>query len=91
MIFATNHLALAEMLEWSGAAVGLVGAFLLATNSRCSRYGWVGFLFANFFMLGFAIEGGHWGVLTQQAGFTATSILGIYRSGLLSWLPRMRR
>jgi hypothetical protein len=87
MIFATNHLVLAEWFEWSGAATGLAGAFLLATNSRISRYGWIGFLFANFFMLGFAIAGGHWGLLTQQVGFTATSILGIYRSGLL----RLRR
>jgi hypothetical protein len=83
MSFATHHFDLAQLLEWSGAAIRLTGAFLLATNSRYSRYGWIGFLFANFFMLGFAIEGGHLGLLTQQAGFTVTSILGIYRSGFL--------
>ncbi|WP_442284390.1 hypothetical protein [Variovorax sp. M-6] len=72
-----------EALEWSGSVLGLVGALMLATNSRLSRYGWVAFLIANFCMLGFAIGGRHWGLLTQQAGFTATSILGIFRSGLL--------
>lgn len=74
-------------LEWSGSLFGLTGALLLATNSRLSRYGWVAFLIANFCMLGFAAEGRHWGLLTQQAGFTATSILGILRSGLLDGSP----
>ena len=34
-------------LEWTGAALGLLGAFLLATNSRFSRFGWVAFLVSN--------------------------------------------
>ncbi|MDM0067063.1 hypothetical protein [Variovorax sp. J31P207] len=72
------------MLEWSGSLFGLTGALLLATNSRLSRYGWIAFLIANFCMLGFAIDDRHWGLLTQQAGFTATSLLGIVRSGLLN-------
>jgi hypothetical protein len=84
MSFAAYPISLAVALEWAGALVGLAGAFLLATNSRLSRYGWVGFLLANFFMLGFAIDGEHWGLLTQQVGFTATSLLGIWRSGLIS-------
>lgn len=70
-------------LEWAGALTGLIGAFMLATNSRFSPIGWLAFLLANFLMIGFAIAGGHWGLLTQQIGFTATSLLGIYRSGLL--------
>lgn len=80
----SNQITLAQVLEWSGALIGLAGAFLLASNTRVSRYGWVGFLLANFLMLGFGILGGHWGLLTQQVGFTATSILGIHRSGLLA-------
>lgn len=71
-------------LEWSGSLFGLTGALLLATNSRVSRYGWIAFLIANFCMLGFAVDSRHWGLLTQQAGFTVTSLLGIYRSGLLA-------
>ena len=43
------------MLEWSGSLLGLVGAFLLATNSRVSRYGWIAFLAANVFMICFAV------------------------------------
>lgn len=32
-----------QYLEWAGAILGLLGAFLLATNTRFSRYGWVAF------------------------------------------------
>lgn len=80
-----------ETLEWSGSLFGLIGALLLATNSRLSRYGWVAFLIANFCMLGFAIDGRHWGLLTQQSGFTATSLLGIHRSGLFAQLFQLRQ
>lgn len=66
--------------EWSGSILGLIGAFLLATNSRISKYGWVFFLIANFSMLAFALSINAWGLFIQQIGFTATSVLGIFRS-----------
>ena len=68
------------MLEWSGSLLGLVGAFLLATNSRVSRYGWIAFLAANVFMICFAVAIHAYGLLAQQIGFTGTSLLGLYRS-----------
>ena len=37
--------------EWGGALLGLLGAFLLATHSRVSRYGWLAFLAANMAMI----------------------------------------
>jgi len=40
--------------EWSASVLGLLGAFLLATNSRASRYGWPAFLVANVAMMIFA-------------------------------------
>lgn len=79
---------LSLILEWSGAASGLAGALLLALNTRHSRYGWFGFLVANFVMIGFALLGQHWGLLTQQIGFTLTSLIGIYRSGLFACRSR---
>ena len=68
------------VFEWSGSILGLIGAFLLATNSRFSKYGWIFFLLANFAMLAFALSISAWGLLIQQIGFTATSVLGIIRS-----------
>jgi hypothetical protein len=69
------------ILEWSGSLCGLMGAFLLASHTRLSRYGWVAFLVANIAMVGFAMGIGRYGLLVQQLGFMATSLLGIYRAG----------
>ena len=40
-------MGLIDQLEWIGSLSGLVGAFLLATHTRGSRYGWLAFLAAN--------------------------------------------
>ncbi len=75
--------------EWTGALLGLLGVFLLATHSAISRYGWWAFLFANFAMMAFAVAIGAHGLLVQQLGFTCTTLLGLRRSGLLSlWSAR---
>lgn len=82
------------VLEWSGSLCGLTGAFLLATHTRLSRYGWVAFFVANISMVGFALGIGRYGLLVQQLGFMATSLLGMYRAGFtLAFHPfhRFRR
>ena len=48
-------MGLIDQLEWIGSLSGLVGAFLLATHTRVSRYGWLAFLAANLAMIGFAV------------------------------------
>lgn len=68
-------------LEWSGALVGIVGAGLLATHGRIAKYGWLCFLAANFLFIAWALRIGASGLLVQQACFTLTSLLGIFRSG----------
>lgn len=70
-------------LEWAGSLSGLVGAFLLATHSRASRYGWLAFLTANIAMVGFAFGIQRYGLLLQQLGFLGTSLFGIYRAGFI--------
>jgi hypothetical protein len=67
--------------EWGGAIMGLLGAFLLATHTRISRYGWIAFLAANVLMASFAIMIGKNGLLLQQIGFTFTSLFGMWRAG----------
>lgn len=73
----------AVVLEWIGALLGLSGAFLLATHSPLSRYGWLAYLGANFAMAAFALSIDAHGLLFQQIGFTAATLLGIWRSDLL--------
>ncbi len=72
------------VFEWTGALLGLLGAFLLATHSRVSRYGWLAYLGANVAMSAFAAAIGAHGLLIQQLGFTVTILLGLYRSGLVA-------
>ncbi len=74
-------------LEWTGSLLGLLGAYLLATHSRVSRYGWLAFLAANVAMMIFALGIERYGLLVQQVGFMGTSLLGLRRAGL--W-PRLR-
>lgn len=77
---------LITIAEWSGSIFGLLGSFLLATNTRFSKYGWIGFLIANLGMGVFSVLIGAHGLLLQQLGFTCTSCLGLYRSrNELTW------
>jgi len=68
-----------KIIEWSGSLMGLVGAFLLALNTQISGWGFVAFLVSNLFWIAFALRQKAWGLLTMQAGFTASSVLGILR------------
>ena len=77
--------AVVEMItvfEWTGSILGLLGAFLLATNSRVSQYGWIAFLAGNIAWIAFSIKVGTNGLLLQQLGLMGTNILGLYRVGL---------
>ena len=70
-----------DVLEWSATVISLVGALLLATHSRVSRYGWLLYSVANIASIGFAIGIGRHGLLVQQLGFMVISLLGVYRAG----------
>ncbi len=71
------ELSLLPILEWSGCLLSILGSFLLARNDRCSRYGFVAFLFANVLWFGYAVMTKAPGLALQQIAFTATSIYGI--------------
>ncbi|MDR2990710.1 MAG: hypothetical protein LBU72_02025 [Burkholderiaceae bacterium] len=75
---------MAPVCEWTGSLMGLLGAFLLVTHSRASRYGWFAFLAGNVAMIVFALQIQAWGLLLQQLGLMAINGLGLYRIGL--WL-----
>jgi hypothetical protein len=66
-------------IEACAALFGLLGAFLLATRSDVSAWGWVAFLASNAGWIAFAVARRLWWLLVQQIGFTATSLLGIWR------------
>lgn len=68
-----------KTIEWIGSILGLIGAALLATNSSISGYGFVAFLLSNFCWAYFGYKTRAFGLLTMQAGFTLTSVVGIVR------------
>lgn len=75
-----------SFMEWSGAALGLLGALLLSMNRVFSRYGWLLFLLSNFMWIGFGIATEAWGLVFMQVGFTLTSL-----NGLVQWFGRCKQ
>lgn len=75
--------SLITALEWGSCVMGLLGALVLATNTRISRWGWLAFFLANLCSVGFAVGIERYGLMLQQLGFVATSLLGMARTGLL--------
>lgn len=70
---------LLNVLEWSGAVLGVIGSALLALNRRYSGYGFVFFLASNVAWFAFGTITGTWGLVWMQIGFTVTSLIGLYR------------
>ena len=62
-----------------GSAYGLLGAAVLALNFNYSAFGWVAFLLSNIAWIIYSIRTAQVSLLVMQLGFTATSLLGIYR------------
>lgn len=73
------EIATIDALQWAGCATGVVGALLLALNTKHSGWGFVAFLISNGFWTAYGIQTEAPGLITTQVIFTATSLLGIYR------------
>lgn len=71
--------AVLPVLEWSGAILGLIGAVMLAINRKVSRFGWVFYLASNVCWAIFGVATHAFGLVVMQAGFTVTTLIGIYR------------
>ena len=80
-----------QILDWCGSALGLIGAYMLAFRFRGSRYGWFAFFAANGFYVAMASTLGVPGLLVQQAGYSISSAIGIYRYFLSKASVRMER
>jgi nicotinamide riboside transporter PnuC len=79
---------MSDVFEWSATVVSLLGAALVCLNTRISPWGFLVYLFANILSIAFALLNGHYGVVVQQIGFALTSVVGVYRTGLLAHLLR---
>ncbi|MBH2008939.1 MAG: hypothetical protein I8H71_04470 [Xanthomonadaceae bacterium] len=68
-----------DVLQWAGCITGIMGALLLALNTKISGWGFVLFLISNGFWIMYGIETKALGLITTQVVFTLTSLTGIYR------------
>ena len=68
-----------EIFETIGAVLGVLGAGLLATNTRASGWGYALFLASNGALLAFGYLAEHWRFVAMQLVFTGTSLLGLWR------------
>lgn len=77
-----------QFLEMFSAALGLLGAALLASRSRWAGWAFVAWLLSNIGWIVFGAGNQHWFFIAQQIGFTVTSLLGIW-----NWLihPALRQ
>lgn len=69
--------------ECIGTAAGIAGAVMIASNTRYSKYGWVGFSISSISLAVFAVQIEAWGLLLLQICFCCTNALGLYRWLLL--------
>jgi hypothetical protein len=69
----------ANAAGWTACTLALASSALLALRCRASAWGWVGFLGSNVAWIAYALATGTPSLLIQNFGFTATSLLGIYR------------
>lgn len=67
------------VVGWLGSISGLVGSALLAVNTPFSGYGFLAFLFSNACWFTHGIVTRTWPLVAMQLGFTATSLVGVYR------------
>lgn len=68
-----------DAIQWAGCALGVLGSFLLATNSRFSGYGFLAFLGSNAMWITYGLMVAAPALIVMQAAFTLTSLLGVYR------------
>jgi hypothetical protein len=84
--FSIRRGKMMEILEWTGCATGLCGAAMLALNNRHSGWGFVLFLGSNVAWIIFGLLSHAIGMVVMQIGFTATSLVGIWK-----WLVMARK
>lgn len=68
-----------RVVEWIGSITGLLGSWLIATNTDVSGWAFPAWLISNACWIAFSIRTKNHPMLLMQIGYTASSILGVYR------------
>jgi len=68
-----------KVMPWVGAALGVIGAILLAFNFELSKYGYVFFLLSSVSLSVWAITDKQYHQLMMQLVFTVINTIGLYK------------
>lgn len=66
-------------LEYGGAAAGIVGTILIATNTAWSKWAWPVWVLSSSAVATVAASEGLYGIAGQQAFYTLMNIFGVWR------------
>lgn len=70
-----------DSLQWIGAALGIAGAWLVASaDPRLRAWGFIGFLASNACWIAWGAVAAAWGLVAMQTAFCATSGRGWWLS-----------
>lgn len=73
------------LLEYGGAAAGITGTILIASNTPWSKWAWPIWVLSSSAVATVAAVNGLYGIAGQQAFYTVMNIVGVYR-----WILRPR-
>ena len=78
---------LSDLLQYLGAASGMLGALLLALNNSYSKFGYLAYLVSNVAWVAFAVLTQVQGLLVMQGFFFVTALIGLWKwfLGLSQW------
>lgn len=73
------------LLEYGGAAAGITGTVLIASNTPWSKWAWPIWVLSSSAVATVALANGLYGIAGQQTFYTLMNIVGVYR-----WILRPR-
>lgn len=73
------------LLEYGGAAAGITGTILIASNTPWSKWAWPIWVLSSSAVATVALANGLYGIAGQQTFYTLMNIVGVYR-----WILRPR-
>lgn len=66
-------------LDWIGLFCGVIGAYLVASNTPLSKFGWLFFLVSSLALTAYTLYRREFRMSVLQIVFVGSNVLGIYR------------
>lgn len=80
----------ATFFEWVGTGTGILGAAMISSKTSLSPFGWIAFILSSSNLAVFAWLTGAYGLLTLEAVFLLTNLVGLWRWLLSPYIESIR-